>query len=356
MSNPTNPTETDWASQGKAALEFIRRAMQCHSPSGVENEINRLLVLEIETLRLKPQTDGADNIFIEIPGEDNSRKVIVTAHKDELGMLVRRIDTKGVIEIDRLNGAYPWVYGEGPVDIIGDCEIVQGVLGFGSRHVSEPSPTFYLQGDRALLWSDARIETKLSSSKLANLGVRVGSPVVLGRPRKSLLQLPDDFIAGYALDNRASMAVLLLAMTHLGRPRFDTIFAFTSKEELGGVGALHLFSYKHPTDVIALEILPESEQCEVSKRHAPHLLVRDGHGIYDDRLNREIFSRGSLHGIEINYAILARGGSDGSIAMKYGAVPRAANLCMPTSNSHGFEITSLRAIISTFKVLQSFLY
>jgi len=345
----SKPDEFDWLHQ------LIQNLVNCHSPTGAELEMDNFLLRELAARGIAPVVDDAGNLSVAVPGASNVRRIVITAHKDELGMLVGKIAEDGRIFPARLNGAYPWVYGEGPVEILGDQTVVLGILSFGSRHVSEPSPMFALQNQRALLWRDTWVETKLDARELAKRGVRIGSRIVIARARKRVVSLPQNYIASYALDNRAAMAALLTLVSSIERARFDTWFTFTAKEELGAVGALYLFTHLRPTDVIALEICPTSDECEIDNPHIPYLIARDGHGIYDDGLAREIAERAQEFGIALSSRVLSRFGSDASISMKYGHVPRAACVAIPTMNSHGFEIASLVAIRCVAQVLKAFI-
>lgn len=336
-------------------VALLSQALRCHSPSGAEAEADTFLRDQLSALGCEPKQDAAGNLFVELHGESSDRRIIVAAHKDELGMLVRAVDDQGVIFPERLNGGTAWVYGEGPVEILGRNKTVIGILGFGSRHVTPPSPFHRLQTDKVVDWSDARIETKLTSKALAEAGVGIGSRIVVARSRKGPILLPDDFVAAYALDNRAAMAALLLLIGKLRRPRYDTWLAFPANEEIGAVGAAYFASQIRPTDVIALEILPLSDQCAAPDLHMPYLLARDRYCIYDEALNNQIRDAAESVGDSVGMSTLPAFGSDASISKKYGHAPQAACLCLPTLNSHGFEITSVRSMLGMVYVLAAFL-
>ncbi len=106
-----------------------------HSPSGVEDEINQLLLSRFAALGVEVWQDRADNIIAKIPGRD-AGAIAITAHKDEIGAIVKSIGDEGRVEVRKLGGSFPWVYGEGVVDLLGDNETISGILSFGSRHVS----------------------------------------------------------------------------------------------------------------------------------------------------------------------------------------------------------------------------
>jgi putative aminopeptidase FrvX len=346
---------SEWLEKlAQEVLDLVGQAVLCHSPSGAEAEIDAFLFEQVAKFGASLERDAAGNLALRIAGEDNSRRILITAHKDELGMLVKAVDG-GAIYPERLNGATAWVYGEGPVEILGRNRTVLGILGFGSRHVSESSSFYPSQKTKVVDWSDARVETKLTATALADAGIDIGSRIVVARSRKALVRLPDDFVAGYALDNRISLAALLLLFRRLSLPRFETWLAFPSNEEIGGVGAAYLASQIRPTDTIALGILPLSDQCFVKDLHAPYLLSRDRDCVYDQRLNDEIRDAAMKARIHIGLSTLAEYGSGASVSKRYGHSPRAACLCLPTSNSRGFEVSSVRGVVCVVEALTAFL-
>ncbi|MGL4497485.1 MAG: M42 family peptidase, partial [Planktothrix sp.] len=86
-----------------------------HSPSGVESEINQGLLERFSQLGVEVWQDQADNIIAKIPGNTSERAIAITAHKDEIGMIVKTIGEKGRVAVRKLGGSFPWVYGEGVV-------------------------------------------------------------------------------------------------------------------------------------------------------------------------------------------------------------------------------------------------
>lgn len=65
-----------------------------HSPSGLEKEINELLLSRFTALRVEVWQDRADNIIAKIPGR-NPGAIAITAHKDEIGAIrIRMTFTK----------------------------------------------------------------------------------------------------------------------------------------------------------------------------------------------------------------------------------------------------------------------
>ena len=324
-----------------------------HSPSGVEGEIDKLLLSRFAALGVEVWQDRAGNIIAKIAGQNSERAIAITAHKDEIGAIVKTLGDAGRVEVRRLGGAFPWVYGEGVVDLLGDNQTISGILSFGSRHVSHESPQKAQQEDKPLRWEDAWIETKCTTEELEAAGIRAGTRMVVGKHRKRPIRLKDH-IASYTLDNKASVAILLALAEQLQTPAVDTYLVASAKEEVGAIGALYFTQNQRLDALIALEICPLSSEYAITDCDAPVLLSQDGYGIYDEGLNGELRQAAKAVDVPLQLATITGFGSDASIAMKFGHVSRAACLSFPTQNTHGYEIAHLGAIANCINILKSY--
>ena len=332
----------------------IEELVLCHSPSGVEAEVDRYIQQWLDKLDVEYWQDEADNIVVKIPGRTSDGAIAVTAHKDEIGGLVKGIEPAGRLQVRRLGGAYPWVYGEGVVDLLGDNETISGILSFGSRHVSHESPQKVQQEGKAVHWETAWVETKLSTAELAQAGIRAGTRMVVGKHRKRPFRL-GDYIASYTLDNKASVAILLGLAERVKNPPVDVYLVASAKEEVGAIGALYFSQRQRLSRLIALEICPLAKEYPIADGPRPVLFAQDSYGLYHEGLNQEILAAASTVGINLQQAVVSQFGSDASIAMKFGHVPRGACLSFPTQNTHGYEIAHLDAISNCLTVLTTYL-
>ena len=332
-------------------FEAIAQLVMCHSPSGVEGEVNDYLLGKLEELGVEHWQDDADNIVVRIKGEREGA-LAITAHKDEIGGIVKRVERDGRLSVRALGGAYPWVYGEGVVDLLGDNELVSGILSFGSRHVSHESPQKRQQEGKAVEWPMAWVETKLSTAELDIAGVRPGTRMVVGKHRKQPFRM-GAHIASYTLDNKASLAILLALAETIKSPPIDIYLVASAKEEVGAIGALYFTQRTRIDQLIALEICPLSREYPLQDGPWPALFSQDSYGVYDEGLNREIITAAQDVNIHLQLATVEGFGSDASIAMKFGHVARASCLSFPTQNTHGFEIAHLSAIRHCYEVLKS---
>jgi putative aminopeptidase FrvX len=334
-------------------FEIITNLVLCHSPSGVETEIDRFLLQQFQAINVEAWTDAAGNVIAKIPGRSSEQSIAITAHKDEIGGIVKAIGEAGRVEVRRLGGAFPWVYGEGVVDLLGDKQTISGILSFGSRHVSHESPQKSQQENKPVRWENAWIETKCTKDELEAAGIRPGTRMVVGKHRKHPFRLKD-YIASYTLDNKASIAILLALAESIKQPAIDIYLVASAKEEVGAIGAMYFTQRQHLDALIALEICPLSSEYPIQDGMMPVLLSQDAYGLYDEDLNQQIREIATQNEILIQFAAISGFGSDGSIAMKFGHVPRAACLGFPTQNTHGYEIAHLGAIEHCIQLLRSY--
>jgi putative aminopeptidase FrvX len=334
-------------------FKIIEELVMHHSPSGAEAEINQLLLQRFAALGVEVWCDRADNIIAKIPGLNSERAIAITAHKDEIGAIVKTVGEAGRVEVRKLGGAFPWVYGEGVVDLLGDNATISGILSFGSRHVSHESSQKVQQEETSVKWENAWIETKLTTEELETAGIRPGTRMVIGKHRKRPVRLKDH-IASYTLDNKASVAILLAIAQTLKQPVVDVYLVASAKEEVGAIGALFFTQNQRLDALIALEICPLANEYPVKDGKDPVILVQDAYGIYDETLNGQLRHNAKQLGMPVQLTTLSGFGSDASIAMKFGHVARAACLAFPTQNTHGYEIAHLGAIANCIDLLTAF--
>ncbi|MFI5049030.1 MAG: M20/M25/M40 family metallo-hydrolase [Gaiellales bacterium] len=327
----------------------------CHSPSGVEDEIDALLVERLGTLG-QPTVDGGGNIVLRVPGREPGPLRAVLAHKDEIGALVKRVGDDGRLYCQTLGDAHPWIWGEGPVDVLGRHAPVLGVLSFGARHVSEESPQRKQLDDTPLRWRDVWVETKLAPEALAEAGVVPGSRVVPTRARKPPVRLgaEGEYVAAYALDDRAAVAALLLLAERLS-PLHDVELVFTAREEIGCQGAQWYARRTDAEALLALEVVPVAVEYGLEPGPSPVIIRGDSNGPLDDGLSAELEDAAAAVGRPVRQVVVSRYGSDASKVLGTGRVGRTACLGVATENTHGFEIAHLDAIAGCVDVLDRWL-
>ncbi len=337
-------------------LALLEKLLLAHAPPGAEEEVDAVVLDTVRSYTDAVWQDAAGSVVVHIRGKDDSAPIAVTAHKDEIALIVKRVEDDGRLRVRPLGGLHPWATGEGAVGILGDGKLVPGVLSVGTKHVSDESPAGRIKGGKPLSWEAMWVETKHSPEALLEQGVHIGSKVVIARSRKSPFMM-GDYICGHNLDCRACLAALMEVGRQLKDhpPPQDVYLVASSEEEVGAQGAVYSVGKLPVETVIALEIGPVAEEYQTENSGDPILLYRDGIGVYHEKILRRLEELAAGLGFGVQPAVVTSFGSDASIARKAGAAGRSACICFPGENTHGYEIGSVDGIVNTTRLLLAYL-
>ena len=337
-------------------LALTEKMMLAHAPPGCEGEMDALVMAEVQGYGKAVWQDAAGSIVIHIRGTGEAAPIAVTAHKDEIALIVKRVEANGRLRVRPLGGLHPWTVGEGPVDILGTKEIVPGILSLGSKHVSDESPSGPLKTGTPLKWETFWVETTRTPEELQALGVHPGRKVVLARSRKTPMQV-GDCLCGYNLDCRAGLAMLLEVAHLLQRqtPPGDVYLIASSEEEIGAQGAVYSIGQVPAETAIALDIAPVAEEYQVVNNGAPVLLYGDAQGVYHEKSLAHLEKLAGDLGFGTQPAVVTSYGSDASIAKKTGVVGRAICIGYPGDNTHGYEMCSMDGLVNSARLLLAYL-
>lgn len=316
-------------------VALLQEFVEIPGPPGQEEAVAEAFAFRAAEMGYDPTFDAKGNVRIAL-GPPPYRTV-VTAHLDEIAMMVREIEPGGGIVVGPLGGLWPWKLGEGPVQILAPEEPIDAVLGFGSIHTEDPSSRARRANEGPVKWSHARVESYLSVRELEARGVRPGTRVVVHPMRRRLLRL-GPLVAGHFLDDRADLVAMLLALDELrANPVEGVLFAGTTSEEVGGEGARWINGELRPDVCIALELGPAVPDAPVAMTEQPTVWTTDGYasmsaadGDLVARVARELGQRPQ-------WQALSRGGSDASCCAQLGLVARPITLGLAMQNSHGYE-------------------
>jgi len=317
-------------------IALLQSLVRLPGPPGQEDAVRAEVADLVGGLSRSHSVDAKGNLIVTL-GENSTPRVVVTAHMDEIAMIVQSVAPDGCLEIGPLGGIHPWKFGEGPVLIMGDDAPVDGVLSFGSIHTEAPAATVVRAQSSGLTWDMAYVFTGLEEDELASRGVRPGSRVVIHPSRRALFPF-GNFVAGYFLDDRSDLVAWLVALEALSGQSLDATFIATAAEEVGGEGALYAMRDLRPEVCIALELGPDVDDAPVSLNDQPTIWVTDSYSSMSAADGRLVQSVADDLGIDVQFQALSRGGSDASCAASHGLCARPITIGIPMANSHGFEI------------------
>ena len=115
-------------------VDLLRRVCEAPGAPGFEHAIRDLLIDEVEPLVDSIRVDNIGNVIAYVEGKDTTKTVMVAAHMDEIGFMVRHIDDRGFIKFLPLGGFDPKTLTAQRVIVHGKKDLV-GVMGVKPIHV-----------------------------------------------------------------------------------------------------------------------------------------------------------------------------------------------------------------------------
>ena len=361
--------------------DLLQELLWTYGPCGQEDAVRAVCARELEPIVDDMWIDDAGNLIGFVgaaagsdAGAAQSRHrwtptagpgtgTRVMAHMDELSMLVKRIEPDGSLHVTQLGVMYPGNFGLGPVAVLGDNETFTAVLTLGSEHTTKESPRIWEtkpdQGDRALDWQHVYVFTGRSPEQLSAAGVHAGTRVCVDRSKRTLVDVGDDYVGSYFLDDRAAVAALLRAARLLRdgghRPAEDVYLVCTTNEEIGGVGGSYASATLPGTLTLALEVGPTEREYATTVTGGPIVGYSDALCVYDKDIADRLMQIATERGLAPQAAVLGAFETDASHAKASGLTPRAGLLCLPTLSTHSFEVITRDAIDAMATIVVDYL-
>jgi len=239
------------AATSAAALDRTGRLMgelaDAPGPSGFEEAVRAIMVRELRPLSDNVSFDGLGSVIAKQGG--NGPRIMLDAHMDELGGVIRRVTPGGFLSMQMLGGWLDQALVDQRWVIIGRKGPVKAVTGIRDIHVvpaDERTKVFAREG----LYLDVGAR---NAAEVAALGIGPGDPVVPDAPFE--VMAGGDRYLGKAWDDRVGCAVVIEALRRLrtqGHPN-QLFVAATVQEEIGLRGARTAANLIKPDIGIAIE-------------------------------------------------------------------------------------------------------
>jgi endoglucanase len=330
---------------------FLKELSELNGVSGREEEVREYLREQIKEKVEEFYTDSLGNL-IAVQGRDRrGPRVMLTAHMDEVGLMVLGIDQSGLLKIGAVGGIDHRVLVSKPV-VVGR-ERIPGVIGAKPIHLQERA-----ERKRPIPLKGLYVDIGAKDRDEAGKAVKVGDPVAFATQAGPF---GEDLFKGKALDDRVGCAALLELMEV--EASFPLYFVFTVQEELGLRGA-RVAAYGIDPD-LSLTIegtsagdLPEAKGHLVSTRigQGPALTVMDGSIIVQKQIIESLIAAGEGQNIPYQFRELTAGGTDaGAISLTREGIPSAV-VSVPCRYIHSpVSILSLADYHHTVQLVKVFL-
>lgn len=338
-------------------FDLLKRLCETPGVPGREEPIRRLVKDELAPLVDEISVDALGSVIgVKKGTSGGGPKVMVAAHLDEIGFIVKHIDDKGFLRLQPLGGFDARV-------LVAQRVFVHGFKGEALLGALQPAakPTHLLSDEernRPPKLDDLFVDVGLPGEEV-RAKVEIGDPVTLARTAEII----GGNVTSKTLDNRLSVFILLEALKTLGEHVCDVYAVATTQEEVGLRGAATAAFHLQPDIGIALDVTlagdypgnPDQDQItQLGKGTA--IKIMDSSLLCHPQIVRHFRDLAGQHAIPYQLEILSRGGTDaGAIQRSRGGVP-SFTLSTPCRYVHTVnETASISDIEASIALLARYL-
>ena len=338
-------------------FDLLKKLCETPGVSSREDLVRDLVIEELRPLTDEIRVDTLGNVIAVKHGKSGTGpRVMLAAHTDEIGFLVKFIDDKGFLRLQPVGG---W----DPRTMVAQRVHVHGYAGQTLLGTLMPAakPIHLLTAEemgKPLKIEEFFVDLGLPGDEVKKL-VEMGDMVTMARTTEMI----GNNIVSKCLDDRLSVFVMIEALRAVGEHDAEIIAVATTQEEVGLRGATTAAYALEPQIGIALDVTlandfpGTADQDQITRLgEGAALKIMDGSTLSHPKLLRHFRDLAEKHGIKHQLEILSRGGTDaGAIQRSRAGVP-TFTLSLPTRYIHTVnETASIADIEATTALLARYL-
>jgi len=320
---------------GDETQQLLQALADAPGPSGFEEPVRKIMVERMKPLAEKLSYDGLGSV-IAVQGSSGPR-IMVDAHMDELGGMVRRVTNDGYLTMQMLGGWLDQALVDQRWTIIGSKGPVRAITGIRDIHIvpQEERTKVY---PRESIFLDVGAK---NAAEVAAMGLEPGDPVVPDAPF-AVMNGTQNYL-GKGWDDRVGCAVVIEAMKKLARaPHPNQIFwVATVQEEIGVRGAHTSSEIVKPEIGIAIEGGVTRDAPKVGAEEAQELLgggpaifLYDSSALPNLKLVSLIKQTAKEKSIPLQSDLIQGYGDDSSEMQKSNGGAPTVNMVVPVRYTH----------------------
>jgi putative aminopeptidase FrvX len=303
-------------------VEILEKLSNANGVTGREDDVRNLMKKYLKPYVDEVKEDRLGNLITFKKGNRDAPTVMLAAHMDEVGLMVKNIKKKGFLQFAKIGGIDDRILLAQKVIVHTDKGPLVGVVGSKPVHIqNEAERKKVIEADK--LFVDVGAKDKEEAEKM---GVQVGDVVSFDI---TFARLTDGVVLGKAFDNRAGCAIMVEAMRRLQNVDCNVYAVGTIQEEVGLRGATIAAFQVEPDMGIALDTTVAGDTPGVGEGEAPAkmgegpvLTVADAGLIAHPRVLRLLVDSAKQNSIPYQLETGIRGATDAArIALSREGVP-----------------------------------
>jgi endoglucanase len=305
------------------AMELLEQLCKTAGVPGREARVRALIEQTVKPLVDEIRTDVMGNLItVRRPrrggkpsGDKPSLKIMLAAHMDQIGFLVRHVDEKGYVRVNNVGGFDARnLFARNAIVCTGEGDLA-GVLNPGGKpiHIATDEEKKKIP-EIADLYVDLALDGPTAKQK-----VKIGDMVALDAP----FTRAGHAIVSQCLDNRVGCWAVIRALEKLDDHACEIHAVWTVQEEVGLRGAGPAAFGVEPDVAVSCDTtlccdtpgVPEDQRVtEFGKGVC--LKIMDGSTITDLTLVEDIEQVAAAHDIPCQRGVLPKGGQDGAMMQR----------------------------------------
>ena len=302
--------------------------------AGREEEVRHLLSEMLKPYVDEVKEDKLGNVIGVKKGGENAPKVMLAAHIDEIGLLVKTILKEGFLQFTKIGGIDDRILMAQKVIVYTEKGPLHGIIGSKPPHIQKEE-----ERKKVVTYDELFIDIGAESFEEAKqMGVKIGDPVGFNI---KFAKIGRDLALGKAFDDRVGCAVMIEVMKQLEKTECTVYAVGTVQEEVGLRGAATAAFGLYPDVGIAIDVtvagdVPGVKEFEapVKLRKGPSLTVADYGLITHPKVLRLLIDAAEKNGIPYQLETGLQGTTDAArISLTREGVPSGV-ICIPTRYIH----------------------
>jgi len=300
---------------------LLKTLTEANGVSGNEKKIREIILNEIQGYCDDITVDSIGNVIAFKKGkENNNKKVMLSAHMDEVGLIVTGITDSGFIKFEPVGGIDARILISKKV-VIGDKNI-SGAIGIKAVHLQEPE-----ERKNAVKVKNMYIDIGAKNKEDAEKRVSLGDYIAFDSP---YVEFGNNMVKAKALDDRVGCVILieLLKENYV----YDFYACFTVQEEVGLRGAKVAAYTVQPDIALVIEgttcsDVPGAEEYQYATKigEGPAVSIMDRASYSNKELAMMLYEVGKKNNIKVQFKQTTFGGNDAGVIHLTGiGVPTAA--------------------------------
>jgi endoglucanase len=335
-------------------IDLTAEACRISGAPGFEQSVVAWLVEQFQPYADEVDVDNMGNLYVLLRGNATGLTMMISAHSDEIGGVVRAIEPGGFLRFNKLGGLLDGLTVGRKVMVGGHL----GVVGVKAGHAQTDEERLRVT-DYQKLYIDIGEE---SEADVQRLGIRIGDPITYVSEIERFTNR--DRFCGKGIDNRLGCVILLELVKSLDAAKLagDLYVVVTVQEEVGLRGAQMAAFRINPNCAIVVDTIPCGDTPDMSSEKT--LPVGIGRGpvfrlvsrgdVTHHGMKRLLIETAEAEGIPYQLVVHDRSTTDASaIHLQRGGIPTGI-VTIPRRYSHTpVEVADVNDALHTLRLLQA---